>query len=243
MPSIRVATYNVHGCVGIDRRCSETRIAEVIRELGVDLVAIQEVNRSRRNSQEVDQAENIAQQLGWSHCYHPATKTSRGDQGLAVLSRFPFQLRRTAKFPGKAPRFCREDRAVMEVEVTTDDGPIEVLNTHFGLGRSERLVQAQYLTSNGWLQSRTARPLVLLGDLNCRPGSRPYGLLAGELRDVRELVQPRRSRRTLPTVLPAFIVDYIFVNAAWQASGLFVHRSRLARLASDHFPLVAELSC
>jgi endonuclease/exonuclease/phosphatase family metal-dependent hydrolase len=131
----------------------------------------------------------------------------------------------------------------MEVEVTTDDGPIDVLNTHFGLGRSERLVQAQYLTSNGWLQSRTARPLVLLGDLNCRPGSRPYGLLAAELRDVRELVQPRRSRRTLPTVMPAFIVDYIFVNAAWQASGLFVHRSRLARLASDHFPLVAELSC
>jgi endonuclease/exonuclease/phosphatase family metal-dependent hydrolase len=108
MPSIRVATYNVHGCVGIDRRCSETRIAEVIRELGVDLVAIQEVNRSRRNSQEVDQAENIAQQLGWVSLLSSGDEDEPGDQGLAVLSRFPFQLRRTAKFPGKAPRFCRK---------------------------------------------------------------------------------------------------------------------------------------
>jgi len=113
MASIRVATYNVHGCAGIDRRCSEARIAEVIRELDVELVALQEVNRGRRKSQEVDQAEIIAQQLGWSHCYHPATKTSRGNQGLAVLSRFRLQLRRTANLPGKAPRFCRENRAVM----------------------------------------------------------------------------------------------------------------------------------
>jgi endonuclease/exonuclease/phosphatase family metal-dependent hydrolase len=130
----------------------------------------------------------------------------------------------------------------MKVEVMTDDGPIEVLNTHFGLGRNERLVQAGYLTSNGWLESRMDRPLVLLGDLNCRPGSRPYRLLAAQLRDVRQLVQPRRATRTVPTLLPALVLDYIFVNGAWQASELSVHRSRLARVVSDHFPLVAELS-
>lgn len=242
MGLLRLATYNVHGCVGIDRRRSEIRIAQVIDELSADIVAIQEVNCVRRKSGKVDQAEIIAQQLDWSHCYHPATKTSKADQGLAVLSRFPLQVRRTATLPGKPPRFCREERSIMEVEVTTDDGAIALLNTHFGLGRSERILQARYLTSDEWLQARTDEPLVLLGDLNCRPGSQPHRLLAARLRDVRELVQPRASGRTLPTLLPALVVDYIFVSAAWQASGLFVHRSRLARLASDHFPLVAELS-
>ena len=139
---MRVATYNVHGCVGTDRRRSEGRIADVIAELAADIVGLQEVNRGRQHSIEVSQAEVIAGQLGWHHCYHPATRMGRGDQGHAVLSRFPMRLRRAARLPGKAPRYCPEDRAVIEVEVTTDEGPVFVLSTHFGLGRAERCRQA-----------------------------------------------------------------------------------------------------
>jgi endonuclease/exonuclease/phosphatase family metal-dependent hydrolase len=46
-PKLRVATYNVHGCVGMDRQRSEARIAEVIAQLSVDIVALQELDLSR----------------------------------------------------------------------------------------------------------------------------------------------------------------------------------------------------
>jgi len=50
-PKLRVATYNVHGCVGMDRQRSEARIAEVIAQLSVDIVALQELDLSRRRSE------------------------------------------------------------------------------------------------------------------------------------------------------------------------------------------------
>src|SRR5689334_1372625 len=205
---MRVATYNVHGCVGLDRRRSEARIARVMEEFGADLVAIQEVDRGQRRSEEAGQAEIIARHLGWYYCYHPATKKGRGDQGHAVLSRFPLRLRRAAKLPGKAPRYCAEDRAVIEVEVTTDDGRVLVLSTHFGLGRAERCRQAEYLTSDEWSGAAAELPLILLGDLNCLPGSRPHRLLGGQLRDVRDLIRSKLRHRTHPTFLPALAVDY-----------------------------------
>src|SRR5262245_26888602 len=119
---MRVATYNVHGCVGTDRRRSERRIADVIAELGADLVGLQELDRAGQPSANVNQAEMIADQLGWFHCYHPSTRKRCGDQGNGVLSRFPLRLRRAAKLPGKSPPYCPEDRAVIEIEVTTDNG-------------------------------------------------------------------------------------------------------------------------
>ena len=75
---LRVATYNVHGCVGMDRQRSEARIAEVIAELSVDIVALQELDLGRRRSAGVDQTGIIAEQLGWHSHFYPAMR--RGDE-------------------------------------------------------------------------------------------------------------------------------------------------------------------
>jgi len=39
-----VASFNIHACVGRDRRRDVDRIAEVIRELNADIVGLQEVD-------------------------------------------------------------------------------------------------------------------------------------------------------------------------------------------------------
>ena len=75
----------------------------------------------------------------------------------------------------------------------------------------------------------------------CGPRA-PTGSLAAHLRDVRTLVRPARAFRTFPTRFPSLAVDHIFVNAALHPTQLNVHRTPLARLASDHFPLVCELT-
>lgn len=241
-PKLRVATYNVHGCFGMDRQRSEARVAEVIAELSVDIVGLQELDLSRRRSGRVDQAGLIAEQLRWHRYFHPAMRTGDEHYGNAVLSRYPLTLRRACDLPGTAPFYCRENRVAISMDVKTPLGLVHIINTHFGLGPSERLLQAQLLVSAEWLSaSPTETPVILLGDFNSLPGSRPHRALAQHLRDVRKLVQPVRSFRTFPTSFPSFAVDHIFINAALRPLCLDVHRSSLARIASDHFPLVCEL--
>src|SRR5882724_5399256 len=92
--TIRVATYNVHACVGTDGLRSEARIAEVIAELSADIVGLQEVDRARRRSGGVNQAALIAEQLGWESYFHPAMPREEGHEGHAVLSRFPLTCAR-----------------------------------------------------------------------------------------------------------------------------------------------------
>jgi endonuclease/exonuclease/phosphatase family metal-dependent hydrolase len=241
-PLLRVATYNVHGCVGMDRQRSETRIAAVIAELAVDVIGLQELDFSRPRSAGVDQAEIIAGELGWHRHFHAAMQSGDEHYGHAILSRYPLSVRRTACLPGIAPFFCRETRAAIGMDVATDFGRVHVINTHLGLGRRERLLQAELLTSAEWLDAGAGgAPLILLGDFNSLPGSRAHRTLSRHLRDVRRLIHPARPFRTFPTSFPAFAVDHIFVSAPLQPVSLKVHRTPLSRVASDHFPLVAEL--
>ncbi len=240
-PSLRVATYNVHGCVGTDGQRSETRIAQVIDELAVDIIGLQELDLSRARSGGVDQAGTIATTLGWHWRFQAAMRHGDEHYGHAVLSRHPLAFRQAACLPGIAPFFCREERAAVGLDVMTNLGQVYVINTHLGLGWRERQLQAELLTSADWLAAGSS-PLILLGDFNSLPGSRPHRLLSRYLRDVRQLVASRRPLRTFPTAFPVLAVDHIFVNAALQPASVTVHRTARARIASDHFPLVTELS-
>ncbi len=241
-PVLRVATYNVRGCVGMDRQRSESRIAEVIASMSADVVGLQELDAKRKRSSGVDQAALIAEQLGWKHFFHPAIRHGEEQYGDAIVSRYPLMLKRTIELPGCGTWYCREQRVALWAEAETDLGPVQIINSHFGLGRSERIQQAQMLTGDELLGSVAAdAPLVLLGDLNSVRSSPAYRILASFLRDVRTLVRPRGAFRTFPTRFPSLAVDHIFVNTALHASALQVHRTPLARVASDHFPLVAEL--
>jgi endonuclease/exonuclease/phosphatase family metal-dependent hydrolase len=129
------------------------------------------------------------------------------------------------------------------MQAKTDLGPVDIINTHFGLGRTERRLQAKLLIGPTWLGS-VARdePAILLGDFNSVRTSHAYRLIGAHLRDARALVRPSGAFRTFPTRFPSLAVDHIFVNAALSPTQLSVHRTPLARLASDHFPLVCELT-
>src|SRR5215213_1922845 len=136
--TLRVATYNVHGCVGMDRQRSEARIAEVIASMSVDIVGLQELDSNRLRSAQVDQAALIAQQLGWHHLFHPAMRNADEQYGNAIISRYPLTLRRAIELPGQGSWYCRETRIALWSEVATDLGAVNVINTHFALSRSER---------------------------------------------------------------------------------------------------------
>jgi endonuclease/exonuclease/phosphatase family metal-dependent hydrolase len=235
---LRVATYNVHGCVGTDRQRSEARVAEVIASMKVDLVGLQELDANRARSERIDQAAAIAQQLGWHHIFHPAIRHADEQYGNAILSRFPLSHRRAIELPGEGSWYCRETRIALWAEAETDLGAISIINTHFALGRSERFRQATFLAQ----ELTPNEPLILLGDFNSLPGSRSVQLFGRVLRDVRRALEHSRQHRTFSTRLPTLAVDHIFASAALRPLSICSHRTELSRAASDHFPLVAEFA-
>jgi endonuclease/exonuclease/phosphatase family metal-dependent hydrolase len=240
--TFRVATYNVHGCRGMDRCRSEKRIADVIAALGVDVIGLQELDLNRQRSAGVDQAGVIASELGWQRFFHPALTEGDEHFGNAILSRLPMRLRQAQELPSVMTRVCPETRAAIWVEIETASGPVQVINTHLGLGRRERSMQAELLAGPEWLgRIGPGEPLILMGDFNSLPNSPPFRLLARQLRDIRTLVSPSPRLRTFPTRYPLLAVDHLFVNDRLTVDSVTVVRNAETRIASDHFPLVAGL--
>jgi endonuclease/exonuclease/phosphatase family metal-dependent hydrolase len=129
------------------------------------------------------------------------------------------------------------------VEIATAVGVVHVINTHLGLGRHERCTQAQLLAGAEWIGSAPMdQPLVLMGDFNSRPRSLPFRIIANHLRDIRGLVAKPVARATYPSSFPVFALDHIFINHQFEVARAFVHHSPLARIASDHVPLIADLT-
>jgi len=239
---LRVATYNVHGCRGMDARRSEERIADVIAMLEVDVIGLQELDLNRRRSAGVDQAAVIADQLGWHRLFHPAVRVADEQYGDAILSRFPMRVRKAEELPSVTTRVCRESRAAIWVEIETPRGAVQVINTHLGLGRRERFMQAQLLAGPEWLgRIENNDPVILMGDFNSLPASPAFQLLTGKLRDTRILVTPRPRLRSFPTRYPLLAVDHILVNERLGVNSVTVVRTAATRIASDHFPVVADL--
>ncbi len=239
-PRLRVATYNVHGCVGMDRQRSETRIAEVIAGFSADVVALQELDLGRARSAGVDQAQLIAEQLGWVLLFAPAMRNGDEHYGNAIISRYPLTLVRALELPGEGSWYCRERRIALWAAAETEIGRVQIINTHLGLGRAERFLQAGLLAESLRTVPR-GEPLILLGDFNSLPGSRSLRVIRDHLRSARALFPSAGPCRTFPTRFPSIAVDHIFLNESLDLTSLSVPSSGLAGMASDHYPLLAEV--
>ena len=222
-----VASYNIHKCAGLDRRVDLERIADVLREINADLVGLQEVYRP--------QAHALAERLGVQVAMGPTRERDGLAYGNAVLTRLA--VRGSRIFDLSQPD--REPRGGIRLDLELPHGPdrlLHLFNVHFGLKIRERASQVRMLVREHILHDELTGPRVVVGDLNewfWFPGA-----VGRTLR--RELHGPR-IRRTHPAPLPLFPLDRIYWDRGLDADGFRVHRSRLARVASDHLPVVARL--
>ena len=236
---MRVLTYNVHSCIGTDSKLAPERIAGVIAKSNADVLCLQEIDLRRARTKHEDQAGLIAEMLGMSFEFHPTISREPEHFGDAILSRHPMTLKRKATFPPVPNPIPNEKRGAIWAEVNIDGAIWNVINTHFGLGREERWLQARHFVSD-WIASALPGPLVVCGDFNSRPGSRVHGVLSEQITDVFRLTKAKRPR-TFSTNLPVISLDYIYVSANVVVDHAEVINDTVARVASDHFPLVAEL--
>jgi endonuclease/exonuclease/phosphatase family metal-dependent hydrolase len=239
----RILTYNVHRCVGLDRRLDVGRVADVIAAEKPDIVALQEVDVGRARTGGVDQAHDLARRLGMVSRFNAALRVEEEQYGDAVLTARPERLIKAGPLPGY-PRMPRlEPRGALWVAIDLGGRrELQVINTHLGLVPREQQIQAAALTGEAWLGAKERRdPVVLLGDFNATQRTVVHRTLAAALSDAHGL-RPERAPRvaTFPASMPILGIDHVFVSAGVRVVALRPVAGARARLASDHLPLVMD---
>jgi endonuclease/exonuclease/phosphatase family metal-dependent hydrolase len=239
MFSFRVATYNIHKCQGLDRRVRPKRIADVLKEIDADVIALQEVVGMDEMARERNQVRAIAEELELDFRIGENRRHRGGAYGNAVLSRLPFVSDRNHDITWRG----REPRGCLHVTVAVNDGPsahhLNIYNVHLGTAFFERRSQAHRLLEVVNHYSEPDEHRIILGDFNEWTRGLATHLLSHHF--IMAAPEYRVGRaRTYPSVLPLMHLDHIYYGSQIELASVSVHRSRLALVASDHLPVVAN---
>jgi len=230
MAHFRVATYNVHKCVGLDRRCDPERVASVIRELNADVIGLQEVDNLSDGAIESAQMDFLARETGYEAIPGPTIKRVNGHYGNVLLTRRPVLEKREIDLTFSS---SREPRGAIEAFLAVHDKEVRVIVTHLGLTFSERWFQIARLVDV--IEEKTSPLFILLGDINeWFPPGRGLKLL-------HRLLGRQPAIRSYPSWRPLFALDRIWVKPKEALKRIRVHKTRLSRVASDHLPIVAGI--
>jgi endonuclease/exonuclease/phosphatase family metal-dependent hydrolase len=233
--TLRVVTYNIHHGEGTDGRLDLSRLAEVMRSVQPDLVALQEVDQGTERTSEVNEPVELERLMDMHGVFGKAMDYMGGGYGVAVLSRWPLLATHSYSLPhvdGREPRVA----LTVELEAGTRGPFLQFTCTHLDQARDpeNRLAQAKYL--NDLLVRDDGRPTLLAGDMNARPDTEVMGLL-----NERWLNPPTVDPSPIaPSGRPRLRIDYVLIRPAgsWR-----VIESRLIddTVASDHRPLLVVL--
>ncbi|WP_414471610.1 endonuclease/exonuclease/phosphatase family protein [Microvirga sp. M2] len=238
----RILTYNVHRWLGTDRKISPMRTAEVIAACNPDIVALQEVRAGRTRAGEADQAAGLAEKLGMDLHFQPTIRILGEQYGIAILTRHPARLVKSGRLPTQSTRPSFEKRSALWVRTEIDGQTVNVINAHLSLRSGERRAQASALVGPDWMgHPECADPAILLGDFNAPPYSRSYRMIADRLRDAQLSSARGAPQPTFHTRAPLLRLDHVFVTGSVEVVEAAPVRTLLTRVASDHFPLLAEL--
>jgi endonuclease/exonuclease/phosphatase family metal-dependent hydrolase len=229
---LTVGSYNIHGCVGTDRRYDLERVAGVIRELGCDTVGLQEVDGKPGLQSASLQLLDLANATGMTPIAvgtHTVTPQRIRKTNALLTSR---EVRSVRSYDLTFGGF--EPRSALDVELSVGARAVRVIVTHLGLDGGERRFQVRKLLALFNVISER-QPVVLLGDINeWFPIGRPLRWLHGALGKA-------PSGGSFPVWAPVLALDRIWSRPTRALRTFEVHRSPAARVASDHYPVRANI--
>jgi len=254
---MRMMTYNIRHGLGMDGVLDLERIARVITREAPDIVAIQEIDRFWSRSGGVDQPKHLARlvDMHWAFApnlemppEHPATVPAH--YGVAIMSRMPLVASRHVRYPVVGEW---EPRGLLEVEVEYAPGRVvSVFCTHFQVDSAhdvpttlaQRTEQVAILNA----QAKGAGEfVVMMGDFNAEPDSPELAPLLGDdsgWQDAWSVAGGGDAGFTIPAAPDREAerrIDYIIVTGGQHISRCEVRVTEETRLASDHFPVIAEI--
>lgn len=243
---LRVMTYNVHSCIGMDGKVAPRRIARVINRYMPDIIALQEVDVDRAASLHIDQARALAAELNMNLYYHPVRCFDGEQFGNAILSRHPMRLIDASPlFTSVTPLRSRmpavgQARGALHVEIDFNGASFSMINTHLGVTPQERRTQiADLLSEPRFTKERV--PLIVCGDFNASPKQYAYKQVAKRMNDVQLQNNGETVNKTFPSRYPTMRIDHMFVDKGVDVVNVFVPSNQMTKVASDHLPLIADL--
>lgn len=228
--AFRAASYNVHSHVGRDGRRDPVRVSRVITELAADIVGLQEFTYPNEVALETRTPVVLTSLDHYQCVLGPARRTPSHYFGNALLTRHP--LLEVHRIDLSIAR--REPRAALAATVEVGGHAVHVLVAHLGLRVSERRFQVRQILE--YLDSVEHTRLVVLGDFNdWMPG-----------RTVADVLDERLGRfprpKSFPSYRPLVALDRVWVQPRHTLQRVYAHITATARLASDHLPIVADIS-
>jgi endonuclease/exonuclease/phosphatase family metal-dependent hydrolase len=246
---LRVLTYNIHKCLGgLDRRYVPERVSETIAHYAPDLVLLQEVDNEAARSSRHRQVDVLGDLLGMRHrtWFSNVKVRGGGSYGNAILSRFP--LRETINIdvtvPPKKKRSVLHGRYRVTLpqngggrRVSRNTRTLHVYNMHLGLSGIERKMQLRkFMESHPFTGLHHQTPVIVAGDLND-----VYGTLGPKMFLPAGFRGPKKALPTFPAYAPVRALDGIYVRGSLKLLQVQRARIALAKKASDHLPLIADL--
>lgn len=238
---IRVLTYNIHKCIGgLDRRYDLFRVADTISYYEPDFVLMQEVAQRSKKSHYESQVNKLGELLGLQHrsYFVNVRKRRGGEYGNAILSRFP--LTDTSNIDLTIP--LKKVRSVLHARFRVRVGKqgtrtLHVFNLHLGLSGAERKIQLRkFLDSQPFRGLDQRTPILVAGDFND-----VWGTLGRKLLEPAGFTGMSRPIRTFPAWGPVRALDALYVRGSIRMTRVHASRLMIARYASDHLPLIADL--
>jgi endonuclease/exonuclease/phosphatase family metal-dependent hydrolase len=224
-----VASYNVHKCIGMDKKFDPHRVAAVIGEIDADIVALQEADERFGRRAGLLDLHSLERQTDLIPVPVPLNARGHGWHGNVLLVRESVVRGiRQHKLPGVEPR------GALVVDLDLKGVPLRIIAAHLGLLRHSRSLQATTLLD---IALAERRPTILLGDLNewrlgRRSSLRPLGPDFGPI---------HAAIPSFPSRYPLLALDRILASPQDLISSIEAHDTPLARIASDHLPMKARI--
>ena len=222
---IRILTYNIRNCIGMDSKTDFDRVADVINAINPHVVALQEVDSVTRRMEGADVLKILAEKTGMYYRYGPAISFQGGKYGNGVLSRQEPIDYTYIPLPGR-----QERRSLLMVEF--DDFILygTHLNNRYAGDRHGSVLIIDYEAKE------SEKPVILAGDINDTPGSRTLDLLS------ENWVQLSGNDYTFRSDNPSRCIDYIFglkvENVHYEVLQQVVVNEPVA---SDHLPVFVDI--
>lgn len=268
MGDLRVMSYNIkHGQTNV--ACTQPAPAPgqlpapdcnldlqasiaVIRAHDPDVVGLQEVDRFWARSGYQDEPAALSAALGMEHrCYaanldHPPdSHADRPHQyGTLILSRHPIVSCSNTLLPRDS---AGEQRGFTLAVIDVKGATLRFYNTHLHTTAADRLLQTAAIAQA--IDVAAPGPMVIAGDFNARPEAKELEPIFARLTDAWARAGARTGDNpdglTSPAELsggPRSRIDYVFVSPSIDVRAARVIVDEKTRLASDHYPIVADLA-
>ncbi|MDH7970559.1 endonuclease/exonuclease/phosphatase family protein [Sphingomonas sp. AR_OL41] len=227
---IKVASYNIHKGIGLDRRRDPRRILDVLCEIDADIIALQEADRRFGPRLCVIDPHLLAEHSPWKAIAVGDRPASMGWHGNALLVRKEARVIATNVIHLPA----LEPRGAVSADIDSGGAVVRVVGMHLDLSGLRRRRQAHSIVTH--VQADGARhPTVMMGDLN------EWSAHAGCLRDFAHHFRFAATGPSFHVRRPVAALDRIMHTPDLRVVDCGVHSSAISRRASDHLPIWAEL--